>query len=224
MDWGVFHVEHRFLDQWRRYRRLLSQRNVLLKQGGSYRQVGVWDKALIEAGEFINNARRQWVLELNKRLPVAGAQLLNGDVVAAEYNQGWPANVSFAEALSGAAERDRDRGITTVGPHRADLSIRWGARMAQEWVSRGQQKLIAIALLVAQAQLFEEQTKQQSILLVDDPAAELDRDRLQRLLNLLRQTGAQLVLTGTNNEGLASGLNDETKMFHVEQGTIREVL
>ena len=44
LDWGVFHVEHGFVDQWQRFHRALKQRNAALKAGQARSLVSTWDR------------------------------------------------------------------------------------------------------------------------------------------------------------------------------------
>ena len=52
LDWGVFHVEPRFVDQWRRYQRALKQRNAAFETAQSESLVRVWDSELIDSAEI----------------------------------------------------------------------------------------------------------------------------------------------------------------------------
>ncbi|HET7370021.1 MAG TPA: DNA replication/repair protein RecF [Gammaproteobacteria bacterium] len=223
IDWGTFHVEHQFFGQWRRYRRALAQRNALLKQGAPGRLLGVWDDEFTQAALAIDAARRGWLETFTATLPEITAELLPDISIETRYRAGWAAAVPLAEALARVADADRERGATSVGPHRADLAVLWDGALAQERVSRGQQKLLAIAMLLAQAAVFARQRRDRCLLLVDDPAAELDAERLGRLMALLGRLEVQLVISGTRVDPLL-GYADKPKLFHVEQGALREVV
>ena len=73
LDWGVFHVEHGYLEVWRRYRRTLGQRNAALKLG---RGSAVWDASLLEAGTEVDFARRRYAGDLVAALEGLGEVLL----------------------------------------------------------------------------------------------------------------------------------------------------
>ncbi|HET6655327.1 MAG TPA: DNA replication/repair protein RecF [Gammaproteobacteria bacterium] len=223
IDWGTFHVEPQFFDQWRRYRRALSQRNALLKQGAPPRLLAAWDDELIQAAMVIDAARRAWLDSFTTALPAITARLLPDCDVGMRYRAGWAAAVPLADALARAIDTDRDRGVTSVGPHRADLAVTWNGAPAQERVSRGQQKLLAVAMLLAQAAVFAGRRADRCVLLVDDPGAELDAERLARLMQLLATLDVQLVISGTRAEPLL-GYAASPKMFHVERGALREMV
>ena len=109
-----------------------------------------------------------------------------------------------------------------MGPHRADLVVEFDEHRARGWVSRGQQKLVAAALVLGQAAVLAPLWKGRGILLVDDPAAELDAGRMTALLDYIRELPFQVFLTGLDRESL-SGLKDAS-MFHVEQGDVRRMV
>jgi DNA replication and repair protein RecF len=123
------------------------------------------------------------------------------------------------EALMAAESRDRQIGTTEVGPHRADLVLHLEQRRVQDEASRGQQKLTAAALVLAQVAVGGAADSSRDVLLVDDPAAELDADALERLLIVLRDLPAQLIITGLSTRHLVP--RQGFPGFHVEHGEVR---
>jgi DNA replication and repair protein RecF len=218
LDWAVFHVEPRFADWWLRYSRALRQRNAALRSSPS--QTRAWDSELSTLGEHLSGARRGVVERLQPHWRDALSAL---DCPAAELQhfQGWTAHLTLAEALESSAARDRARGITHPGPHRADLLLRVAGRPAREVLSRGQQKLVAIALTLAQLRLFRELSRESPTLLLDDPAAELDSAHLRHFVGEIGRLGCQLLITSLQPETTAFGVPD--RVFHVEQGGVRPV-
>jgi len=217
LDWGVFHVEHGYLDAWRRYRRLLGQRNAALKKGRPPAELATWTAALAEAGESIDRSRARYVSALAVEL-IGRGQAVLGRSLTIEYERGWNPDVPFIEALHAKESRDRTFGNTELGPHRADLVTRLDGHRLQEEASRGQQKLAAASLILAQATVFS-RARQGGLLLVDDPAAELDAAALERFLAALGQVDAQLVLTGLTVAQLPARAG--AAVFHVERGEVR---
>lgn len=219
LDWGVFHVEHDYLDTWRRYRRALGQRNAGLKEGQPDALLAPWTQVLIEEGTAIDAARRRYLEQVAPILARLG-QLLLGEPIEASYQRGWPQELELGDALAAASPRERASGITEVGVHRSDLRIRLAARGVRESASRGQQKLVAAALVLSQIEITA--TQRTPTLLVDDPAAELDQERVARILDALFAAPAQVVLTGLSREQLAPPA--DYPVFHVEQGNVRPML
>ncbi len=218
LDWGVFHVEPRYLDNWRRYRRVLGQRNAALKHDQS---TVAWDQSFLEAAMAVDGARTRYMQQLSASLADVGVSLL-GDPVEIDYRCGWARGTSLEDALRASSKKDRTVGLTHVGPHRADMTVSLDARGVREEVSRGQQKLVAAALILAQIRVFAAGHSDGGVLLVDDPAAELDQSALSALLQALDGLPAQLILTGLSEARLepVSGV----PVFHVEQGKVARML
>jgi DNA replication and repair protein RecF len=220
LDWGVFHVEQRYLEAWRRYRRLLGQRNAALKAAATSPELQSWTRALAEAGEAVHGLRSRYLSWLTPAVASAGAALLSQEM-SLTYAPGWESGTRLLDALERHETRDRQVGNTEAGPHRADLSIRLGGYTAREEASRGQQKLAAAALVLAEARVHAEHTGTPGTLLVDDPAAELDAAALERLLAELYATPCQLILTGLSTSQLP--VRAGFPVFHVERGVVRTV-
>jgi DNA replication and repair protein RecF len=220
LDWGVFHVEHTYLDTWRRYRRALSQRNAALKRGGSV-DIPAWDQELTAAAEALDGHRRIYIDRLNGLLGPIGQRLLGLDL-SCSYRRGWSQDMDFAAALAKCRDTDLERGRTGVGPHRAELRVLLEGGLVREQASRGQQKLVAAALTLAQTALLAPRLEHRPVLLVDDPAAELANPLLDRFLEQLWEAPAQLLITGLDPQVLPT--DPGHPVFHVEQGNVRRVV
>jgi DNA replication and repair protein RecF len=222
LDWGVFHVKHDFLHGWRRYQRALAQRNSALRAGLDDDVVGAWDRELTDAATAIDAFRQSYALTLSGEFEALATEFL-GEPVELQYRRGWDADLTLSEALGIARERDRRLGTTTVGAHRADLVIRVDGVLARDRVSRGQQKVLASALILGQIRALVRLTNQrETCLLLDDPAAELDVDKLGKLLQAIAQIPAQLIVSSVTEAGLR-GIEIGRK-FHVEQGRFTPML
>ena len=177
LDWGVFHVEHEFLGHWLRYSRALRQRNAALKSGQDPRP---WDAEMVSQGVEIARLRGEW-FDSVRPFWLEAVQRLCGLPVEMSYFRGWAADREFSEVLQTGVARDRERGSTGSGPHRADVHLKLQGKAAKETLSRGQQKLVASAMVLALLQRLRTLQPFPPTLLLDDPAAELDTERLARL-------------------------------------------
>ena len=221
LDWGVFHVERAFMVHWARYTRALKQRNAALRREPA--QSGLWDAQLIEQGLALHASREAFIAALQPHWQDTVEALL-GTSVELSLAPGWNRELSLGEALHASAERDRLRGLTHAGPHRADVVLKLDGRPARDVLSRGQQKLVAAALILAQLKLLaarERGGEAAAVLLLDDPAAELDRDRLAAFVTQVQRSECQLILTSLTPEQALFGSPD--RVFHVEQGGVRPV-
>ena len=222
VDWGLFHVEPGFLTLWRRYARALRQRNALLKSGSGGQQLDAWDHELAEAGEPLTRHRRNYLEQLQLRLVAVTADLVPAlGVSDIEFQSGWRSGeVSLADALLLARDRDRSLGYTSVGPHRADWRIDYAGHPNREALSRGQAKLSALSALLAQAEDYAQRRGEWPIVALDDLSSELDRNHQQRVLQRVLGSGAQVFVTGTEPPAGLLGLGVPAALFHVEQGEL----
>jgi len=204
LDWGVFHVEQSFVGHWQRYQQVLKQRNAALKAHQPRAIVSAWDSDLVRSGELLSAARARYVTALSPRAEAIGRNLL-GMELSLSYRSGWAKDQSMAEALQQSWSHDQEAGATQIGPHRAELAIRLDGTAVKDRISRGQQKLLAAALLIAQIKLFPEGSPVQPSLLLDDPAAELDDERLAGLIREVSSQSVQLIVTTLHGEFPAFG-------------------
>ena len=131
--------------------------------------------------------------------------------------------MGLAEALERNAQSDANQGFTQVGPHRGDLRFMLGGGMAADVLSRGQLKLLLVALKLVQGRLIEEGGNSQPIYLVDDLPAELDRAHCASVCAQLGM-GRQVILTAVDRGSLEAAWGDgPLELFHVEQGQIKPV-
>ncbi|NOT88049.1 MAG: DNA replication/repair protein RecF [Lysobacter sp.] len=232
VDWGLFHVEQAnpvaagdacgFLTLWRRYARALKQRNALLKARVRDSQLEAWDHELAETGEPLTRRRQDYLETLEPLLQAMATELAPSlGLPQLTFLPGWARdNLSLADALLVARDRDIANGFTSVGPHRADWRIDYAALPGRETLSRGQAKLSALAILLAQAEQHAAASGEWPVVALDDLASELDRSHQRRVLERLEASGAQVFITGTEAPAALSMLKGGVEVFHVEQGNL----
>jgi DNA replication and repair protein RecF len=226
LDWGVFHVEPRFLQAWQRLQQALRQRNSWLRHGTlDAASQAAWSRELSLASEEIDEYRRTYIQALKPVFERTLAVLLELEGFQLSYYRGWDKSLPLADVLAASIERDRVMGHTQAGPQRADLRLRMAGHNAAETLSRGQQKLVVCALRIAQGHLVSEAKRGQCIYLVDDLPSELDENHRLALCSLLEQLNCQVFITCVDSNLLREGWRDDTpvSMFHVEHGTIAQV-
>lgn len=218
LDWGLFHVEHGFLDVWRRYSKALKQRNAALRRSKTD-ILDSLDSVLAEYGSQLGLLRKKQVDLVAKRIGNMLEQMKTRvGLVELEYQQGWNTD-SYLESLIQRRETDLERGITTTGPHRADIKLVCDGFSAKAVLSRGEQKAFSAALLLTQVELLKN-AGEIPVFLIDDLESEFDKEHFERVLEMSINTGAQIWLTGTGNPALSY----DCKVFHVEQGVVSEMV
>jgi DNA replication and repair protein RecF len=224
IDWALFHVEHPYREYWQRYTRALRQRNAALRAKVSIQQVRAWDTEMLETGEQIDQLRRRYFEYLQPKLQEILADMLPGNTASLYYQSGWPAGLELAEALAQSLERDRTRGYTQHGIHRADFRILVNGRNARSHCSRGQQKALTVGFILAQIGLQQDRDVALGAFLLDDFASELDESHQERVLCGLQDMRAQVFVTAIQGIKTDHAAWHETKRFHVEHGEIQEVV
>jgi DNA replication and repair protein RecF len=194
-----------------RYRAALAQRNAALRQQRPD-LASAFDGPLAAAGARLVSARVAWVAE--QREPFAAELVALGEsgTVELEYS-GDPALAdagTWPAALAAAADRDRARSMTSVGPHRDDLVLRRDGRRLRDYGSTGQQRSAAIGLRLLEWATLSRARGAPPVLLLDDAFAELDAERQRRLSDrLLSGSGGagQVLLTAPRLDELPPGLD-----------------
>lgn len=218
LDWLAFHVEPEYLALWRQFRRALKQRNAALKGGGGRDSLAAWDTEFCRLGARVDVVRREVLAASLETLQQHGSGLLGADIDF-RYASGWAKDTSLKQALDDHFDRDCALGTTQVGPHRADLRLVYDERQARRLVSRGQQKLLASAMILAATEIAQTALERPLLLLLDDPAAELDRDSLGRLMGQVAALGSQVIATSLERD--ESLFPAAPRVFHVEHGELR---
>lgn len=221
IDWVAFYLFPRFHDDWKEYRHILKQRNFCLKNNKHLYGLSQWTKKLIELQPQINKYRMDALDIIRPILVSITSVLLNTDDIRLELNSGFPLdqtidNKSLLDFYSKKESYDIKMHRTIYGVHAADIKIWLGSNPAKESASRGQLKLLAISLLLAQCKAIEK-NNESGILLIDDLAAELDTANKEKLLIYLGSLNQQLIITSTKVVNID---NIKNKMFHVKHGSI----
>lgn len=222
LDIGSFHVEHAYIDSWRRYRRALSQRNALLRssRNPSAQQIAPWDQEMSEHAVHLHQCRRQFSSTMQTSIAGHFERLGLPQELKIAYRPGWDPERSLSEQLNAGLDKDLSAGYTLRGPHRDDLLLLLGKRAALSALSRGQQKAFMLALFLSLADVINKYSGTPPLLLIDDLGAELDSEHQRRVMDHLDQSNIQaLVTTVVGQPTLQTPAN--CRLFHVEQGLIK---
>jgi len=210
-----------------RYKKILQQRNSLLKQQDVNEDViAVWDESLAEYGAKVIQERKRFIEKMNLISKEISKSITNGKE-ALELS--YEANIEFKEnyeeqkeyvkqVLSKNLKNDIFRRSTTVGPHKDDLKICVEGIDIRHFGSQGQQRTAALSLKLAEIQLIKEETKIDPILLLDDVLSELDAERQNFLINSLKDV--QLFITTTELSEEVKNKLPEGETYFIENGKV----
>ncbi len=196
----------RYMAALQRYRQVLKQRNALLRDGAG--SLEAWDRGLVEAGARVMAQRSAWVREHAGAFAERYAAIGGGRGAGMAYRPSVAEAVeadgegevaeAFARELKRVEDRERERGVTVVGPHRDELVFvrEHDGVDLREFGSGGQQRTAAIALRMVEAETIREARGRAPLTLLDDVFAELDPERSRRVLELMeREEEGQVILT-----------------------------
>ena len=213
LDIALALSSRRYLGALRHYRAALTRRNAALRAaarpGARSSSVSVWEPALAEHGAVLIEERRAWVTSgragFSERCAAIGEPAPMAITYESPLSEAADVPTALADALAKGRDHDVRRGMTHAGPHRDDLAVTLRERDLRVVGSAGQQRTAAIALRLLEAATFRERGGVQPLLLLDDPFAELDRERSTNVLALLDELSAH----GTGQTVLCVPREDE---------------
>lgn len=219
------------------YATALKSRNALLRAPGRLDPalLAAYDEQLVQHGELMHECRCETLralspLAANRFYTMLGAttalslQLDSGigsRFDAANRSSAFEFGTAFRDALAHHAAVDRARGMTSVGPHRADLNIDIAGRSARRFASQGQQRAAVLALKIAELEYLRERVGSAPILLLDDVSSELDSDRTYLLFRMVAELSTQVWVTTTGATPLP--LPPSSQMFSMNLGKLTRV-
>lgn len=207
-----------------RYRQILARRNHLLQSGmddGALREtLAPWDDQLAAVGIEIVSRRRQAVEESRREVARIYPDIGGKGILQVEYRSVLAEGATVGtvvEALGARLREERRRGQTLVGPHRDDLAIEIDGHDARAYGSRGQQRLVALALRLAEAGPVAAAVGSRPILLLDDALSELDPDVQQQVLSYIGRTGQVFLTTAEGTRPAAHAAWWDVRAERVEE-------
>lgn len=232
LDRGVVGLRPDYLREIGEYRRVLAQRNALLRRGGQARpeELDVWDERLRLAAVALHGARRQYAVLLGTRLgEVTRAVLPDGQELRLIYRPS-PAESEaaapdrfgevFDAALARGRRRDLEVGHTCLGPHRDDLVVELQGVDLRRYGSAGQVRAAMIALKLGKLSMLREERGESPLFLMDDFDTDLDEVRASALAGFLKDGGFQ-ALVATSKEALLRELGVAFMKLRMDDGVAR---
>ncbi len=216
VDWGSFHSDQSYIQAWRSFKRVLQQRNSLLKCGKIDPQIRrVWDAEFVRYAQQITEIRQQYINQLLPDFLAISERLMGEADLSLSFSPGWDQKRALDELLEEQLPRDLRQGFTSAGPQRADLRIKIQGISASERLSRGQKKLVVSALKLAQGVVYNRHKEDRCIYLIDDLPSELDAQHCQLFCQFLEQTNSQCFITCVEPQTLMSYWQSETSVKRI---------
>jgi DNA replication and repair protein RecF len=235
LDITLSQVDRGYLSSRSRLERVIAQRNHLLKRirEGLARtdELAFWDAELARDGGYLFAVRSAALSELALLAAEAHTSLAPAEALRVEYRPRLEAqsagNLSDAAAAARAYEgalrrgisRDVAAGMTLQGPHRDDIAFFLDGMPAAGFVSRAQQRTIALALRLAEARLLHSRRGEPPLLLLDDILSEMDAERARSVIEAVSRYD-QLLVTATDLDRFPDEFLERAAVFSVAAGAV----
>lgn len=204
VDWGVFYNQSSSGKVYNDFYRVLKQRNSLVHERSDDFSFQYWNELFVQLSELISDLRKDYIHDFSQEISLITQKFIP------EYNFKFTLNYGYKreEGLLNILRKNRDRefslGYTLSGPHKADLKIKVNDTMAEQLLSRGQQKLLVISMHIAQGLLYTKKSGSNCIFLIDDITSELDENNQRILCDLIKSIGSRaqffLTIVGKDSE------------------------
>jgi DNA replication and repair protein RecF len=209
----------------RAYGRVLAQRNALLariRAGAAAREsICAWDLQLARHALALRDARARAVDLLAEPFAQRTAQLgLTGEA-RLQYRPRTRAGDEEAlmAELRERLDGDLQRGFSGHGPHRDELAFLRDGRELRSYGSQGEQRIVLLALLLAERAVLARERARMPLMLLDDVMSELDAERRELLAREL-STGGQSVIATTDLAHVPGGAGAAVTRLRVSPGAV----
>ncbi len=238
LDTSLCQLYPRYLDAMVKYKRILEQRNALVKDIRFHTELldmlDIYDSQMMEIGSFILHIRERYCEKLNEKAAViyegmsGGKEKFNAEFRPSIFRDHMhliknPDISLWKDVYKAALKHNRDydieHGVTSQGPHRDDIEITLDGNLVSAFGSQGQQRSCILSIKLAEAKILGEAMGEPPLILLDDVMSELDFTRREYILNSIGDS--QIFLTCCDKE-LFAGL-EEGKVFLMESGEIKEI-
>jgi DNA replication and repair protein RecF len=210
----------------RAYNEALAQRNALLARIAAGRaergSLFAWDRQLAAAGMRLMEDREAAVSLLEAKASVIARSLGLDGILGVAYRPCSAAAdaESLTSELNDRHGRDVERRFTTHGPHRDELVFTLEGRSVRAYGSQGQQRLSLLSLLLSERDALAQLRDEAPVLLLDDVMSELDAARREALVELLRGTRGQALITTTDLEHVPGARSPDVTRLAVRRGQV----
>ncbi len=234
LDRGIFFTHPAYLGTLNEYLRVIKQKNALLREAAEaaesgnaakyYDQLESWNDQLAALGTEIHMARTKYVQQLQVHLK---PELFQNEQITIRYKSSLEGKGDLDQYAALIRDRLKLRmkneiaiGYSLVGPHRDDLEILCDGHDIARFASSGQQRSALLILDLAQMNVYHQAFEEYPLFLIDDFDAELDRTRIEILLDYL--DGKSQTIVSTSKRVQADRYRERAATFLVQGGHLIE--
>jgi DNA replication and repair protein RecF len=215
-----------YIDVMRRYKRILKNRNLCLKEK-HYELLDSYDFQLAKEGLEIQKKRKDGIFGFNQIFGRMYEKISGIDGVKIRYVPSWRENGKFplheeiVEFLAKNRAQDETMGTTLSGPHRDRIIFERGGIQFVPTSSTGQRRLLALVLRTSQSVFYSQTVGRKPVLLMDDVLLELDVEKRVKFNSLLPEYD-QLFCTFLPGEPYENYRRQTTRIYSVKNGALEE--
>jgi DNA replication and repair protein RecF len=218
-----------YLRELQHYTSLISNKSTALRDRKNFTKfkdmLPVWNEAIAKSAAFITGERQKIVMKLSKKMNVEMQIISNYSEkvtlsLKTQVDHEKPLLSQWNDLLSKGTQKEIEQGQCLYGPHRDEMDILLNGQTAKTYCSQGQQRSIALSMILGAMHIYKDETDSSPILLLDDVMSELDTSRQDYLISSLENT--QTIITTTDQRYYRNKISLDTKYMKVEHGQIVE--
>lgn len=211
-----------FINYLRNYKRILKERNVLLKERKK-NLLSVYTHQLIETGHPIQKKRKEFINFLNERFNPLYKKITGiEEDLSIIYNSSWKSfsKEEICTEIDRKMDKEEQYGLTLSGPHRDYFSIVLGSQDYLNFASTGQLRIISLLLRILQSEYYQKSTGRLPVLLVDDVLLELDSEKREKMMDCFPKY-EQIFYTFLPDDMITT--TEDSMCFKVTEGLLEEI-
>ena len=223
MDGIISQTDKKFLTDLISYKRILEQRNALLKMTYKKKKLDIgvleiYDEKLIDLGNIIHEKRRLFT-EIYKKIFKSYYFLISENKESVEINfKSQLNNNNYKDLIKDSLERDLIFQFTTQGPHKDDLELLLNGCQIKKFGSQGQQKSLLISLKLAQYEFLKKKLDIKPIVLLDDIFDKLDQKRVELIMQLIEEKYfGQIFITDTDKKRVSNAIKTTNLSYKIHE-------
>jgi DNA replication and repair protein RecF len=238
LDTTLSQLDPHYVRTLSQYNKLVQQRNSLLRAWRERRrplravdqELGYWDSELAASGGYILAERLRAITDLNTLVGPLYQQISGGSApLSISYQPAFDIGAAtdagtltqrMSDHLQTLRRDELQRGQTLIGPHRDDLLFMVDGINLGIYGSRGQQRSVALALKLGEADFMYKRSGDTPVLLLDDVLSELDMQRRSHVLQTISRPGQQTFLTATDIGNFDATFLQSIRRIRVEEGQV----
>jgi len=224
----ISQINNGYLKNLNMYNKLLKQRNMYLKttniNGNSSREyLNILTNKLVDCGEKIYLSRKKYIDLLNERIGEYYYKICGINDLKLEYISDFKNfdREKILKKYQDNLERDIILGKTSCGIHHDDIRFKFNNLNIKDYGSEGQQKNAIISYKLTELDIYYSSRGDYPILILDDLFSELDKEKINNILNLI-DSNVQTFITTTEIDKVNKDILEKSKLFKVLDGCVRE--